>query len=153
MFLELSRNHILTELRNFQGHRILNGDTGSFWNEYIKGAAKWTKDVNTLVKFQASISNGFKWVAITKIFYDRGNNSLTISRWGLYILKCLKKSFYVHEQVFFLYTTQKKKQKWKLIKIHIFECSSPLTFMIIEKSLRVVSFLYVKSLWYFWFFA
>lgn len=53
MFLELSRNHVLTELRNFQGHRILKGDIGSFSNECIKRAAKWTKDVDTLVKFQA----------------------------------------------------------------------------------------------------
>lgn len=53
MFLELSQNYVLTELRNFQGHRILKGDIGSYWNEYIKRAAKWTKDVDTLVKFQA----------------------------------------------------------------------------------------------------
>lgn len=108
MFLELSRNYVLTELRNFQGHRILKGDIGSYWNEYMKGAAKWTKDAG---KVPSSISNGFKWVAITKISCDRDNNSLTILRWGLYILKYLKKSLYVHEQVFFFYTTQKKKRK------------------------------------------
>lgn len=108
MFLELSRNHVLTELRNFQGHRILKGDIGSYWNEYMKGAAKWTKDAG---KVPSSISNGFKWVAITKISCDRGNNSLTISRWGLYILKCLKKSFYVHEQVFFSIPPKREKNE------------------------------------------
>lgn len=56
---------------------------------------------------------------------------------------------------YFFYTTQKKK-KWKLIKMHIFLMFFTFDLhdvLIIEKSLRVVLFLYIKPLWYFWFFA
>lgn len=54
----------LTQLRNFQGQELLEGDIESHWYKLIERPLKLTEDIDQ-IKFQVSISKGLRGVAVT----------------------------------------------------------------------------------------
>lgn len=67
-------------------------------------------ELKTFVDVWSSYLLWFQKEAITSILYNRDNNSITISRWGLRgnIFKCIKKSYYIHDEVFLHHRKQKR---------------------------------------------